>query len=77
MGEEDREERGRQPERDRDPEGAGGPTAEADETTQADAGLARGGPATMTPATADSETVPAEQQRVGEDGDDDGEEDAD
>lgn len=48
-----------------------GPKSNADEVTMADAGLTRGGAATMTPATSGTETVPSQDQRVGDDQDND------
>lgn len=47
-----------------------GPKSNADEVTIADAGLTRGGVESMTPATSGTETVPHQDQRVGDDEDD-------
>lgn len=43
-----------------------GPKSNTDPVTMADAGLPRSGSATTTPATSGTETVPAEEQRVGQ-----------
>ncbi len=48
-----------------------GPKSNTDAVTLADAGLTRSGATTMTPATSGTETVPSEDQRVGDDDDDD------